>query len=526
MNGLVRSIGSLKTPAPNDNLLDEAGQRARHLMALPINLESYVFHEAELPDLCAADKAQLEELLGPHTVVITFYDCDYNVVTQAEKPGRYGAVIEITPENGRITRRFRTLFRQAQEFAWWRTFVPIEIAMPPQIGIGADALQAHREEISNYFKTLLMKSAREDWQSAALLAGVFENCDGDVWARDRQWWVGLKRVIYGMDAAVPFEAPQVLAGQNAPVLRDGNAQDAGIAIDASEKLDVLCNEWAQNSDQAFAVCLARHGVVWFERAYGAGMTIETPTWMASISKLLAGSLLMMLVDQKRVDLDETISTYLPVWRDVQTSPPLTLRHLMTHTAGLWEHLGDEMHDWEEIVAQFAPHLEIGKRYEYNGASLALAGKIIEAVTGEALPQCFARHLLKPLGMNHTTIDTMSWNTMGTARDLATFGQMLLNKGAYGDKRFFSAETFQQLLPQRLTKTLGPEASEEYGIGSSWFRDEGLGEGTFAHGAASSATLRIDPENDLIVMMARNDAGENFNTYHPQWLQLISQSIIR
>ena len=524
MNGLVRSISTLKTPAPNDNLLDEAGQRARRLMALPLNLESYVFHEEKFPELSAADTAQLENLIGPHRVEITFYDGDYNVVTQAEKPGRYGAVIEIAPENGRVTRRFRTLFRQPQAFAWWRTFVPVNIEMPDEIGISAQALQAHGEEISNYLKMLWLKSARDDWQSAALLAGLYENVAEDVWARDRQWWVGLKRKIYQMDAAVPFESPQVLADQKAPVLRDGNAQDAGIAIEASEKLDALCNKWAQNSDQAFAVCLARHGVIWFERAYGADMTIETPTWMASISKLLAGSLLMMLVDQNRVDLDEPISAYLPVWRDVETSPPLTLRHLMTHTAGLWEHLGDEMHDWEEIVAQFAPHLEIGQRYEYNGASLALAGKIIEAVTGEALPHCFARHLLKPLGMNHTTIGTMSWNTQGTARDLATFGQMLLNQGAYGDQKFFSAETFQMLLPQPLTKTLGPNASEEYGIGSSWFRDEGLGAGTFAHGAASAATLRIDPENDLIVMMARNDAGENFDKYHPQFLQIISESV--
>ncbi len=525
MNGLIRSIGSLETPAPNDVTLSEEGQRARRVMALPINLETYVVGEEKFPDLSAADKAQLETLIGSHRVEITFYDAEYNVVTQPQKPGRYGAVIEITPENGRVTRRFRTLFRPAQEFAWWRTFVPMNLEMPPEIGISAQAMQAHREEISNYLKILWLKSARTDWQCAALLAGLYENSAEDVWARDRQWWVGLKRVIYNMEAPLPFEAPQVLAGQNAPVLRAGTPEEADIQSDAIEKLDALLTRWANDSDQAFSVCLARHSVVWFERAYGSGMTTETPTWMASISKLLAGSLLMMLVDAKRVNLDEPIGAYLPVWRDVQTSPPLTLRHLMTHTAGLWEHLGDELHDWEEIVAQFAPHLQIGQRYEYNGASLALAGKIIEAVTGKALPQCFAHHLLQPLGLKHTTIDTMSWNTQGTARDLATLGQMLLNQGAYGDKRFFSAETFEMLLPQRLTKTLGPETTEEYGIGSSWFRDEGLGTGTFAHGAASSATLRIDPENDLIVMMARNAAGANFDKYHPQFLQVIGESLV-
>jgi len=173
---------------------------------------------------------------------------------------------------------------------------------------------------------------------------------------------------------------------------------------------------------------------------------------------------------------------------------------------------------------YYPHLQVGQRYEYNGAGLALAGKVIEAVSGEALPQFYHRHLLEPLGATHTDVTTMSWDTVSTPLDIAKIGQMLLNGGAYAGWRFFSEDTLRLMLPERLTRVLGPDAVEEYGIGISWFCGEGLGEGTFGHGAASASTLRIDPANELVIVMARNEAGANFETYHPQFLQMIVEGI--
>ena len=95
--------------------------------------------------------------------------------------------------------------------------------------------------------------------------------------------------------------------------------------------------------------------------------------------------------------------------------------------------------------------------------------------------------------------------------------MLLNRGAYGEMRFYGEETFAKQLPTTLTMVLGQNTKTEWGIGTMWFRDEGLGEGTFAHGAASGATFRIDPVNDMVIVMTRNDAGENFDKYHKKFL---------
>ena len=540
MIGFARNLDGLQELAPPQEPQEpqeDATTQARQLASMELNFRPYVFSGPDFPPL-ACDNRDLAALLGPHTIQTIFYDRNYNVVTSADEPGRYGAVIEIVPQNGRATRRFRTLFRQAEPFtfSWWSSRPPASITLPPQLGVSREAAQSQAETLGNYVRAGFTRSLSHEPDGGALLSGLHEtaseagpaNSSNDVWARDRQWWVGLKRKLDGLGDAEPFICPRALEGAAAPVLREGSEAQAGMKPGTVQELDELLQEWARDSDQGFALCLARRGVIFLHRAYGTRhgqpMTTETPSWMASITKLLGGSLLMMLVDQGRVSLDEPVTKYLHALRGIEVSVPLTLRHLMTHTGGLWGHLGDEMHDFEHIVADLYPQLQIGRRYEYNGAGMALAGKVIEAVSGEALPQFFARHLLGPLKMEHTGVTTMSWDTQSIPLDIARAGQMLLNRGAYGSQRFFSPATFEQMLPRRLEATLGPDTTEEYGIGTSWFRDEGLGEGTFGHGAASSSTLRIDPANELVVVMARNEAGSNFNTYHPRFLNTIGQGV--
>ena len=129
-----------------------------------------------------------------------------------------------------------------------------------------------------------------------------------------------------------------------------------------------------------------------------------------------------------------------------------------------------------------------------------------------------------------TVDTQSWmasisKLIGGVLTMMLVDQNLIalddrNRGAYGDLRFFSEETFGKMLPQRLTPVLGRYTKQERGIGTIWYEGNGLGKGTFAHGAASGATLRIDPEHDLVIVMTRDARGKNFRTYHPKFLQAV------
>ena len=458
-------------------------------------------------------------------------------MTAAERPGRYGAVVEIDTEHSGVLRRYRTLFRQPEPVAWWREDGVIgSVRLPDRLGIAPETAARHADSIAEYAKWRFVESLKEDVRGAALLAGLYEEDPGaegpvgpgkDAGARDRQWWVELKRRLQGAatDGAEPFVCPRPLAGEPAPVLRPGSAAEAGMSPAAVAGIDSLCRVWAEQSDQGFAVALARRGVLVLHEAYGMRdgrpMTVDDRSWMASITKLLSGTLMMMLVDQGLVDLDAPVDAYLPSLRGIEVARPLTIRDLYIHTNGLWGHWGDDLHDFEEIVAGYYPYLPVREQHSYNGAGYAIGGKVIEALTGEAIPMFYKRHLLDPLGCTNTHVTDTSGGAASVPADIARIAQMLLNRGAYGEWRFFSEETFAQMLPAKQVLSNGQEV--EWGIGATWHRKEGLGESTFGHGAASAATLRIDPENELIVVMTRNSAGTRFSDFHPQFLEMAGRA---
>jgi CubicO group peptidase (beta-lactamase class C family) len=300
------------------------------------------------------------------------------------------------------------------------------------------------------------------------------------------------------------------------------------------QLDTLLSEWVEASGEPFAVCLTRHGVIYYHKAFGQRdgqpISVDTKSWMASISKFLSGTLMMTLVDQGFVDLDAPVDTYLPEFRGIDVETPLTIRHLYTHTNGFQmnlrpprdfvDHWGDDHNDLEHVLAEYYPYLEVATRHGYNGVGFALGGKVMETITGEALPQLFRKHLWGPLGCDHTDAIDGSARTFSVPMDMAIFGQMMLNKGAYGNMRFFSEETFEKSIAVKLAPYVKFDTDIEWGVGGVWMRGGGLSDKTFGHGAASAATLRIDPVNDLVVVMTRNSAGPKFGEYHGKFLETI------
>ena len=100
----------------------------------------------------------------------------------------------------------------------------------------------------------------------------------------------------------------------------------------------------------------------------------------------------------------------------------------------------------------------------GGNGNIIKGKIIEAISGEAVPAFYKKHLLDPLGCTNTDVIGTHADARSTPFDMARFGQLLLNRGAYGNKRFFKPETFEQMLPRILTKELGPDAKKSFGFG--------------------------------------------------------------
>ncbi len=535
--GLLSSLILLPFVAGQEKpAVDPAEAKLRALLDSKLGFKTYVFAGDQLP-ACAFDQpAKVEELLGsPFTIEVTYYDRDFQPVKTAKTAGVYGAVVNVASKSGRTIRRDFTLYRTPGVIDPAFQFKPDAADEFAKL-TGIDAAMAKQEVklIADQLKARPFSDWSADHRAARLLAGLSVSKavgwparkNADAFALERQWWVGLRRKLEGFDKAYAksITAPQPIAGKPSLLVREGTLAEAGMKPDAAEKINAVLETWAADDDQAFAVCIVRHGVIVLHKAYGTRdgqpMTLTTKSWMASITKTMSASLMWMLIDQGLVDLDDPIDKYLPALRGIKVDKPVTIRNLYTHTNGLnkWPGWNDELPDVPERVAAYYDRLGVGKEFGYNGTGYILGGKIIENITGEAVPLAFQRHLLDPLGCPNTDVIGTHADAQSVPLDIAKFGQMLLNKGAYGQWRFFREETFAKMLPQPLSLESG--AKRTFGIGLDGKPER------FGHGAASAAAFSVDRDEDLVVIMTRNKMGKNQEKYNGKFHDAIKAGIDR
>jgi CubicO group peptidase (beta-lactamase class C family) len=508
----VLALAADKNPLPPD----PARLKARAFAEATLGFDRYVFAGESFPAERLRHAPVLAEALGPGTTwSAAFFGRDLRTAAAPDHPGPYAARVRIRPKEGPALLRFVTLFRVRHPVPDGTKFGPTQLpAFARAVGVDPDVVARNATAVLKS----LGGSTFGEWsrlpESARLLAGLALSRPGkgpvhsydDAQAMERQWWVDLKRRrVYPPQAALrPFVCP-TRAAKPAPVVRAGSEEEAGVKKGSAAKIDAALQALAKDSTEAFAVCIVHKGVIVLHKAYGTRdgkpMTVDTPSWMASITKTMTASLMLMLIDQGLVGLDDPIDKYLPAFRGIQVKKPLTIHHLFTHTNGLtidgWPGWGDDVTDLPERVSAYYDKLRVGQEWAYTGTGNMLGGKVIEAVTGEALPQAFHKHLFGPLGCTHTYVADSHAGSFSTPLDVATFAQMLLNRGAYGPWRFFREETFDHMLPRRLEKLLGPGTKKTFGFGL----DGGVTK--FGHGAASGATFHIDAGRQLVVVMTRN-----------------------
>jgi CubicO group peptidase (beta-lactamase class C family) len=198
---------------------------------------------------------------------------------------------------------------------------------------------------------------------------------------------------------------------------------------------------------------------------------------------------------------------------VPVKRPLTIRDLYLHVAGFSGHWGDPLPDLEERVADLYPSLEVGVKHEYQGVGYALGGKIMEMISGESIPRMYRKHLFDPLGCADTDAELTYAGSMSTPLDLARIGQMLLNGGSYGDKKFFSPRTLEKLMPiPGKDRWDPPDKTVRWGIGIKQFDIDGLSERAFGHPGATGSFFVVDPTYDLVVAHTRFDEGDRFKVF--------------
>jgi CubicO group peptidase (beta-lactamase class C family) len=528
---------SLLAAPPAEPGIDAREIPVRDFLKAKAIFESFIFYGDRFPSLRLDPAQAVKGFLGDYQLKTTFYDSKLKAVTAPKKAGAYAAVIEIAPARGRSTHRLVTLYRLAEPVSAYEVFDESKLSDLSRItGISSRQLLRQSNLVTNTFKARLWDEITRDPRAARLLAGLSLSPHGhqpvrrnqDAFAMERQWWLDLKRRVTGAEKlfAKKVAAPDRISGKPAQMVHEGTLAEAGMKPDAADKIDATLQAWAADSDEAFAVCIVRHGVIVLHKAYGTRdgqpMTVTNKSWMASVTKTMSACQMMMLIDRGLVGLDDPIEKFLPQLRGLSVENPITIRHLYTHTSGLdkWPAWSDEAADVEEQLADCYPFIKVGKAWAYNGQGYTTGGKIIEMISGEAIPHFYLHHFLEPLGCPNTDVIATHADMMTTPLDMARFGQMLLNRGAYGKNRFFRPETFDQMLPQKLTRVLGPEATKTFGIGL----DGAPGSGRYGHGTASAATFNFDFDADMVVIMCRNAMGKNWDKYNGKFWEALKRGI--
>ena len=130
----------------------------------------------------------------------------------------------------------------------------------------------------------------------------------------------------------------------------------------------------------------------------------------SISKVYTTTAVIHLVEQGKLALDQPVRDYLPnlTLADEDVARTVTLRHLLTHTAGWHGDYIDDHGRGEDALARYAadfvrtPQIApLGRLFSYNNAAFALAGRLVEVVTEKQYETALRELLLGPLGMDET-----------------------------------------------------------------------------------------------------------------------------
>lgn len=283
-------------------------------------------------------------------------------------------------------------------------------------------------------------------------------------------------------------------------------------------------------------------------------------WIASQSKAMTAVAVLMLVDERKLQLDDPVEKYLPEFRGqmvvAEPSPdrvvlrrpthPFTIREALSHMTGLpfKSKLEEPTLDGLPLAAAVRSYAmtpletDPGIHYQYSNAGINTAARVLEVVSGMPYETFMQQRLFDPLGMTNTTF----WPTpaqeervarsyspgpggkglvpvkigqllypladrskrfpmpagglFSTAQDTAAFCQMLMNHGQYKGRQLLSEAAWKELT-RRQTPT---SVQESYGFGLAINGDG------FGHGGAQSTQMEIRPQERIALIWMVQHAG--------------------
>lgn len=240
---------------------------------------------------------------------------------------------------------------------------------------------------------------------------------------------------------------QTKSSQRSLSLSEGSALEVGMSDERLQRIDEMCEAHVKDGKLPGMVALvARNGRIIYHKAFGMAdspaakpMTKDAIFRIASQSKAITSTAVMMLWEEGKFRLDDPISKYIPEFKNPQVlrsfryrdtsynavpaKREITIRHLLTHTSGigygvidgderfrmLYEKAGiTDLFTAEDItieesvkkLAQLPLHHDPGDAYVYS-EGLDVLGYFIEVISGMSFSDFLQERLFKPLGMNDT-----------------------------------------------------------------------------------------------------------------------------
>jgi CubicO group peptidase (beta-lactamase class C family) len=315
---------------------------------------------------------------------------------------------------------------------------------------------------------------------------------------------------------------------------------------------------------------------------GRKMQKDTIFQIMSMTKPVTAIGIMMLAEEGKLALRDPVEQYLPEFRNQRVATnvgpdsgrlgapehPITIRDLMTHTAGIQDAAPASIHDYPQLMnvpladvvkalARQPLLFQPGTQWSYSSPGIEILGRIIEVCSGQKYEDFIASRILKPLGMKDSfffppadKLDRIAmvyvkregrlvpaggsilagdpakhragavfpapgWGLYSTAEDLLHLYRMMLNKGVYEGHRYLSTFSVRMMTEPHTTgiHPVGWMIGADYGL--AWeVVTQPLGElaghlkGAYGHGGAFGTQGWIDPASGVISIMLiqRADGG--------------------
>lgn len=353
----------------------------------------------------------------------------------------------------------------------------------------------------------------------------------------------------------------VMSGANAqPTLSEENPASVGMSRETLSQIPERMEQYVDEGVISGAVTLiAREGRIVQHAAAGKAdlensrpMKTDTLFAIASMTKPVTATAVMILKDDGKLSLDDPVSKFIPEFADVSVRGggkprPITVRDVMTHTSGLGgdQRLAGSLEETGKQIAKRPLDFDPGTKWQYS-PGLTIAGRIVEVASGQPFETFLAERIFKPLGMNETTFELSeeqrarlatlykpseagkglekadhwlnnpaeardrgpnpSGGLFSTAGDMATFYQMVLNGGELNGKRILTQESVEEMTQiQTSSLVTGFTPGNGWGLGWCVVREpqgvtEMLSPGTFGHGGAFGTQGWVDPKRNMIFVL--------------------------